>query len=45
MGKLVSCLPDEAADNFYDEPYAHRYGEEQKLSDNDVWQANRQFVK
>ena len=30
------CLSDEAADNFCDEPYAHRYGEEKKLSDNEV---------
>ena len=45
LGKLASCLPDEAANNFCDEPYVHRYGEEQKLADNEVWQANRQFVK
>jgi len=31
--------------HFCDEPYVHRYGEEQKCADNEVWQANRQFVK
>ena len=38
-------MSDEAADNFCDEPYVNRYGEEKELADNEVWQANRQFVK
>jgi len=38
-------LPDEAEVIFVTQPYVHRYGEEQKLADNKVWQANRQFVK
>jgi len=28
LGKPASWLLDEAADNFCDEPYVHRYGEE-----------------
>jgi hypothetical protein len=54
LGKLASCLPDEAEAIFVTSRISNQYGEEQKCADNEacprkyeagIWQANRQFVK